>query len=176
MSKKIPSNSDLPDWISEHVPAELAGSTLFRFVVSLRAMNDDGSPRQILVDLLPCIDLDIENLVEQMEHLPAQYAFWAAVHSEVKLAVSVAERSLKIRRGLATKEANKQAQDIGVKLSVETIKIIVESDDELKKADMRLSIVQMHSGKLHHMLEALKMKAELARSLAGFKRQELSNN
>jgi hypothetical protein len=31
---------------------------------------------------------------------------------------------------------------------------------------------QMQAGKLYHMLEALKMKAELARSLAGFKRNE----
>jgi hypothetical protein len=88
------------------------------------------------------------------------------------MGVAVAERKLKMRYGQAIEKINKEYEDRKFKPSVEMMKKIVEKDEALAKADMEYQRSQMQAGKLYHMLEALKMKAELARSLAGFKRNE----
>jgi len=168
---------NLPEWISENIPAELAGSTLFRFNVTLQVRDEATNKAKVVtVDMLPNLDIDMEILEDQMRHIPAQYAYWAAIYSEARLAVGIAERNLKIRRGKATWEVQGKATAENVKLTSEQTKLVVEADDDLVKADLRLQDAQMRTGKLYHMLEALKMKAELARSLIGFKRTERANS
>lgn len=165
------SNQKLPKWIPENIPAEiLKESSLFRFVVPLKQRSQGGE--KVTVDILPDLDLDYEILEEQMEMLPSQYAFWAAAYSEMRLLVAQAERNLKARKGAAIKEITDEAKDNKTKLSADLVKQIVENDKKLVEADIRLQKFQRTTGKLYHMMEALKMKAELARSLAGFKRQE----
>ena len=158
----------LPQWIQENVPSELLNDTsLFRFKVPLISAN-----KKIEVDILFDLDLDYEILEEQMQDIPAQYAFYAVFYSELRLLVARAERNLKARKGQAVQFITDQAKERGTKLIGDSIKQIVEADEKLGIADDRLAKVQMLAGKMYHMLEALKMKAELARSLAGFKRQE----
>ena len=175
----IPNGPKIPDWISERLPPELATSSLFRFKVKLQASvkDDNGiSKRQeIVVDMLPDLDLDYDMLEQQMYNIPSQYAFWAAVYSEVRLAVAVAERKLKARKGEITKLIQKEAASEGVKLSVEQVKMIVESDTRLNEAEMAYQNAQMQAGKLYHTMEALKMKLELSRSLLGVKKKELDS-
>jgi hypothetical protein len=169
---KIPNNDVHSGWIDSNVPDELATSSLFRFEVTLQHNNSDGKRQKIDVDILPDLDIDMEILEEQMQDVPSQYAFWAAVYSELRLSVSVAERKLKVRRGKATKFAQEETKRNGTRISVEQLKLIVESDEELIKADVNLARAHMLAGKVYHMLEALKMKHEISRSLIGLKRAE----
>jgi len=170
---KIPENSVLPAWISDNIPQELVESTVFRFTVKLQAIDPSTyKNRVILVDILPDLDLDYDLLEEEVQTLPAKYAFWAAVYSEARNMVAVAERAVKVRRAEAIKAVQRQAQADKVKFTAEQVKQLVEADALLVQADRKLAEFQMKAGKLFHMLEALKMKAELSRSLAGFKRQE----
>lgn len=158
----------LPHWINENIPRELVDdTTLFRFKVP-----STSAGKYVEVDILPMLDLDYEILEEQMQAIPAQYAFYSVFYSELRLMVARAERNLKARRGAATEFIINEAREKGTKISADSIKQIVEADEKLRLADDRLQKIQMLCGKLYHMLEALKMKAELARSLAGFKRQE----
>lgn len=168
----------LPKWIEENVPDELADSSLFRFNVALQVPDHDdpSKKRQITVDILSDLDIDMEVLEEQMQNLPAQYMFWSAVYSEMRLAVAVAERNLKVRRGSATKYVQKEASDNGVKISIEQLKLIVESDEKLIDADLRLAKAQMVAGKIWHMLKAIEMKHENCRSLIGLKKAEIDKN
>jgi hypothetical protein len=171
--KKIPDNNELPSWIVDNIPDALVESTLFRFEVTLHSIDlATGKGRKINVDILPDLSLDYDILEESVQDLPAQYAFWAAVYSECRNMVAVAERALKIRRARAIKSVQQDATDNKVKFTAEQVKHFVEADEDLVKADLKLQEFQMKAGKLFHMLEAIKMKAELARSLAGFKRQE----
>lgn len=171
--KKIPHNTELPSWITDNVPDALVESTLFRFSVRLNSKDPEtGKNRTIDVDILPDLDLDYDVLEEQMQDLPAQYAFWAAVYSECRNMVAVAERALKVRRAKAIHVVQEDARDNNVKFNAEQVKQLVEADKELVDTDLTLQKFQMKAGKLFHMLEAIKMKAELCRSLAGFKRQE----
>lgn len=173
--RPIPGSTKLPEWIREWVPAELAESTLFRFEVMLQVEEntDTGIKRKtITVDLLPDLDLDYEILEEQMQNLPAQYAFFAAVYSEVRMNVELLERAVKARKGKIVQTMVKEGREEKLKFTADQIKTVLEADDGLVRLDEKLQKFQMQAGKLYHMLEALKMKAELARSLAGFKRQE----
>lgn len=180
---KIPhgKGKNLPTWIQENLPVDLATSTLFRFKVKLQAVDFDPETqkqkrKEIEVDIIPDLDLDYEILEEQMSAIPAQYSFWAAVYSEVRLGVAVAERKLKARKAEVTKIIQKEAAAEGLKLNADTIKIIIEADPRLNEAEMNYQHAQMQAGKLYHMLEALKMKSELARSLLGLKKQERDNS
>jgi hypothetical protein len=180
---KIPNDKRLPRWISENVPTEIVTSTLFRFKITLATtivttVEEDGErvekrvPRTIVVDLLQDLDLDQDIVEQQMEDLPAQYAFWSSVYSEARLVVAQAERILKARRGAVTDLIYNKCVESKVKIPSEQVTRIVENDPELIKADENLSRAQMRCGKMFGMMEALKMKAELAKSLGGFKRAE----
>lgn len=164
----------LPKWIEDNVPQELASSSLFRFDVTLQVVDpeDPTKKKKITVDVLNDLDIEIDVLEEQMQNIPAQYMFWSSVYSELRLAVAVAERNLKVRRGKATQFIQKEAADNGIKISVEQSKVIVEQDKHLTDADLRLAKAQMVAGKIWHMLKAVEMKHEICRSLMGLKKAE----
>jgi hypothetical protein len=187
----------LPDWIGEFVPKELVQSTLFRFNIELQTVRaftckscghrhstkvDDcekcGSSsitrehKKVKIDLLPDLDLDYDKLEILMQEIPAQYAFYSMVYSEARLKVAIEERRLKATKGALIEGVQRRAFNEKIKLTAEQVKAVVEAEPDLQEADHKLNLAQMQCGKLYHMIEALKMKAELARSLAGFKRQE----
>lgn len=172
----------IPPWFERTLAAvapELMASTLFKFKVKLQVMEDDGTgtkPKMLEVNMLPDLELDYENLEQYMQELPAQYAFWAAVYSEVKMGVAVAERKLKMRYGQVMERINKEFEDRKLKPTIEIIKRIVEKDESLAKADIEFQKAQMQAGKLYHMIEALNKKIDLVRSLAGFKKREQYNS
>ena len=156
-----------PSWIDEHIPPELASSTLFRFDARL----PDGTT--ISVDLLQDIDVDYERLERQLEDTPAQYVWYASVLAELKAQVQILERKCKARRGYLTEQAVATAAAAGVRSpAADVVKIMIESDETLNKLEALLAKGQKHANKIHHMVEALRMKSEHLRSLAGFKRQE----
>lgn len=173
------SEKEIPSWFERNlatVAPELLNSTLFKFKVKLQISEDseDGKSKfkHIEVNMLPDLVLDYENLEQLMLDLPAQYAFWAAVYSEVRMGVAVAERKLKMRYGQVMEKVTQEFEDRKIKPTIEVIKRIVEKDESLAKADIEFQRAQMQAGKLYHMIEALNKKVELARSLAGFKRNE----
>lgn len=175
---KMKRDRQLPSWIQEHLPAELADSTLFKFHVQLQvpeardAETGKVTYKSLEVNMLPDLDIDYEMLEHQLSQIPAQYAFWAAIYSELKLGVAIAERKLKARKGKVIERITSEAATAKVKLTSDQVKAIAEADTEIRDAELRFERAQMHCGKIYHMIEAIKLKSELARSLAGFKRQE----
>jgi hypothetical protein len=179
---KIPHKQKLPPWVDANLPPELATSTLFQFMVKLQATEPDPDHpgktrrRSILVDLLPDLDLDYDALQEQMSDIPAIYAFWASVYSEARLGVAIAERRLKARKAEVTRLITEEYRTgVGKPPAAELVKTIVEADPRLNEAELSFQHAQMQVGKLYHMVEALKMKSELARSLLGLKKQDRDN-
>lgn len=169
----IPKRGEIPKWMDENLPEELLGTGLFVFQVNLRVKDPNtGKPRVIKLDMLPDLMCDRETIEYEMEDIPAKYAFWAAIYSELRMNVSVLERAVKIRKGKAIEEVQKRARDENIKFTGEQVKNVVEADNELKKLDQGLATVQMHTGKVWHMIKALEMKGEMARSLLAMKRQE----
>lgn len=166
--------TDYSNWIESNVPQELIKSSLFRFEVTLRVPDPDNPKKnkRITVDILSDLDVDMDILEEQMQNLPSQYAFWSAIYSELRVAVAVAERNLKVRKGRATDEVVRRAKDAGTKVTADQVRQIVEINPALVEADLKLANAHMIAGKIYHMLEAVKMKHEVCRSLIGIKKAE----
>jgi ribosomal protein L40E len=131
--------------------------------------------KKITVDMLPDLDLDYELLEQTMQDIPAQYAFYSMVYSEARMKVALEERKLKAVRGTITRRIQTEASHENVRLTAEQVKSVIEASDDIINADTKLQLAQMQCGKLYHMIEALRIKAELARSLAGFKKQDQNN-
>jgi hypothetical protein len=166
---------NLPPWIVNNLPTELYESTLFKFKVTLQSTTDEGN-KQVEIDVLPCIGIDYENLEDDMVVLPSQYAFFSTVYSEVRLQANLLEKAVKIKKAKLVKKILNEAENNKIRLTQDQLKTIIEADDELNQTEAKYTKKQMQVGKLYYFLEALKMKSELMRSLAGFKKQENFNH
>jgi len=154
-----------PSWISENVQSDIANA-IFRFTVKLP--ND----QTITVDMRTTIDIDFETIEEDLTRTPNQYVFWATVYSEAKARVAIIERAIKIRKGLMTEAVLESAKKDNVRLTEKAVLNVIEKDKKLIELDDTLIKAQKNAGKLWHMTQAIQMKFEAIRSLAGFKRQE----
>ena len=157
----------LPQWFEEHVPAELAASSLFHFNVRLQ----NGTI--CAVDLTQDIDINFEILEEQHEHIPAQYIYWAAIYSELRSAVAVLELKIRSKRRSIVRKVIEEFRNNNSKPPTDKqTGAIVDGDPDLVKAEAELAILQRNCGKVYHMVKAIELRSEHSRSLAGFKRQE----
>lgn len=170
----------LPAWIRDNFEtgaAELVESTLFKFKVRLQVpeTRDDGKIqfKEIVVDLLPDTVLDYENLDQQLTEIPSMYAFWASVYSEVKMGVAIAERKVKMRYAKVYELIQQEYIENGIRPTAEVMKRVVEKDAELARLEIEYQKAQMQAGKLYHMVEMIRMKSELARSMCGIRRAEM---
>jgi hypothetical protein len=152
-------------WFADNVPEDVA-SIVVR--ISVKA-----SGKEISKDFRTDVEIDYDNLEEQLARTPSAFAYWAGVLSEQKMVVGVWERKIKRRRAVVAEQILKASKAEGISLRAADIKELIEADDVLEKLEAELLIAQRSAGKLYNIVEAIKMKSEHLRSLAGFKRQEL---
>jgi hypothetical protein len=155
-------------WFDEYIPEEVANSTLFKFQVNI------NSQQTIDVDIRADLEIDYAIIQSQLEDTPSEFAYWASIYSELRMQVSKIERQIKVRRGKLTDKAIKDATKSGVRLTDKQVQAIIEADDDLIKLELQLIIANKHCGKMFYMVEAIKMKSDNLRSLAGFARQEMA--
>lgn len=156
-------------WFDEYVPTEVANSSLFKFKIVV-------SKDQIIeVDMRADLEIDYRIIQEQLEDTPSEFAYWAAIFSELKMNTTKLERQIKVRRGQLLDSAIKEAMKAGVKLTDKQANTIIEADELLNKLEGKLIILQKHTGKMYFMIEAIRMKSENLRSLSGFAKIEMSN-
>ena len=155
-------------WFDEYVPEEVANSSLFRFQVKI------NSQQTVDVDMRADLEIDYSIIQSQLEDTPSEFAYWAAIYSELKMQVGKIERHIKVRRGKLIDKALKDAAASSVRLTDKQTQAIVEADEDLTKLELRLLIANKHCGKMFFMVEAIKMKSDNIRSLAGFARQEMA--
>lgn len=116
--------------------------------------------------------IDYDSLEEQLAETPAKYAFWSALLGEQKYAVSVLEKQVARRRSKLCEGFQASAQDEGIKLAKHVIDEMVQADTIMFELEARLLQANRTLSKLWVIENALKMKSEHLRSLAGFKREE----
>jgi len=155
-----------PKWFEQYVPEEVANSSLFKFTIVLR-------DRKIQVDMVANLDIDYGNVQQQLEDAPAEFAYWGAIYSELKLQVSLLERHIRSVRGKIAERIVKEAMAAGMRVTDKQVQAIVDADDTVRKLETQYAILQKHTGKAYFMVEALRMKNDNLRSLAGFVRQEM---
>ena len=162
-----------PKWFDEYVPEEVANSTLFKFEVTT-GRDQAGNDQKISVDMRADLDVDYHLVQDQLEDTPSEFAYWAAIFSELKMQVAKIERMVKTRRARLIDEAMKNASAAQVKMTDKQTQAIIEADADLNKLELRLMLANKHAGKMYYMIEAIKMKSDNLRSLAGFARQEMA--
>jgi len=160
------------NWLEQHMPAELVDSKLFKFRAKL------SPTERVDVDLTGDADLDYIRLEEQLEDCPQQLVFWGTIFSHLKAHCAYIERKIKARRAVLTEEATKLVREdkTVAKLTSEQIKTVVEKDEQLNRLEEAYINLQRDTGKVFYMVQAVQMKAENARSLAGFKKLEISGS
>lgn len=164
----MPRNKIQPKWFDDYIPSEVSNSTLFKFMVEI------GKDRKIEVDMRADLEIDYQIIQQQLEDAPSEFAYWAAIYSELKMNVAKLERQIKARRGELTDRAIKAAMDASIKLTDKQIQAMIESDNGLNVLEAKLMLAQKHAGKMYFMVEAIRMKSDNIRSLAGFARNEQS--
>ncbi len=155
----------VPTWIAENAP-ELADTELFKFSVKL------PGGRVIKIDLLQDVDIEFDDLEQHLEQIPAQYVFWASIYSELKHKVTWLDKKISVRRRAVARTTIEQYKSLNIKLTDKQFGVIVDGDEQIIRLDAELALANRNLGKIYHMVEAIRMRSEHCRSLAGFKRQE----
>jgi len=124
-------------------------------------------------DIRPDVTIDYDMLEEQLQQTPATFAFWSMLLAESKKQVAIFERAIQRRKGEVTKMLLDEAKNDGTKLRGSDVKDLIEADDDLNSLNAQLILANRTQSKLFAVVEAMRMKSEHLRSLAGFKRQEL---
>jgi hypothetical protein len=130
--------------------------------------------KEVICDMRADLDIDYALIQQQLEDTPSEFAYWAALHSEVKLQVAIAERKLKTLRGKVASELINECIKGGVKPTDKSIQMAIEADPRISEQETRVALLEKHCGKLYYMVEAIRMKAENVRSLSGFAKIEFS--
>ena len=156
-------------WFNEFVPEEIGSSSLFKFAINI-------GDKRIEVDMRADLDIDYSIIQTQLEDTPSEYAYWAAIYSELKMRVAKLERSIKVKRGQLISTAVKEASEANLRLTDKQVQAIIEADDELNKLESILLLAEKHAGKMWFMVDAIKMKSENLRSLSGFAKTEMAQS
>lgn len=158
-----------PKWFNEYVPEEVSNSSLFKFTVEVT------KGQKVEVDMRADLDIDYHIVQQQLEDTPSEFAYWAAIYSELKMQISKLERMVKARRGKLIDQTVKNAAESQVRITDKQVQALIEADQELNNLEAQLIILNKHAGKMYFMVEAIKMKSDNLRSLAGFARIEMGN-
>jgi hypothetical protein len=155
-----------PQWFQEHVPPEVANSSLFQFNIKL---PDNKSYH---INLIDDVDINFEILEEQHERIPAQYVYWAAIYSELRYAIAKLELKIKSRKHAIVRKMLEEFRARNIRATDKQTAVLLDGDADLVRLEAELIIQQKNCGKVYHMVEAIRLRSEHSRSLAGFKRQE----
>lgn len=183
----------------DHVPFELIDSKVFVFEITLpsvytktcdscKLILDDElticpkcnnnilrrSNRVITIDIKSNVKLNYDNVEYSLQDIPSEMSFWSAVYAEMRYRENIFERVVKSVRSTVYEQILEASKAEGVKLSVDVIKALVEKDNRVNNSENELAKAHMIATKLYYMVEAIKMKADLARTLTSLKRSEYS--
>jgi hypothetical protein len=174
MSSKDRPDRQIPKWFSSFVPEEVSDSSIFRFEITIAGKTKEDA-RTITVDMRADLGIDYTAIQQQLEDTPSEFAYWAAIYSEVKMYVSQLERQVKARRGKIAQILVEEATKNSIKLTDKQLASAIEGDDKLNELEGWLIKMQKQAGKLFFMVDAIRMKCDNLRSLAGFARAEYQN-
>lgn len=162
------------EWFIENVPPEILESTLCRFKIGFIDENNKEKHTH-LVDIPTFVEIDADNIEKHLRDTPAQYAFISEVYAEAKKQLSAIERSIKLRRSKIFKECYEKGGSEKVRLTVEQIKAIVESDEEVTRLEELGFNAESRVSKLFGLLKSVELKNNNIAQLAKMKVQERFN-
>lgn len=155
-------------WFDENLGDDLANQ-LIKIKITV---NDQKVER----DVRPDVIIDYDQLERQLEETPSMFVFWSMLLAEAKKEVATLERVIAVRRGQVTRELLDAAKVENVKTRASDIESLMESDQRIIDLESKLILANRTLSKMFAIVDAIKMKSEHLRSLAGFKKQELRDS
>lgn len=149
---------------------ELYGDDIADIIARVR-IKIGGKAREF--DFTPDVDIDYNILEDQLAEQPAKFAYWSMLLSEQKLIVSRINHLIKVRKAAVIRRNIDAARTGGLKIPKYELDESVELDDKFIDLYKQLIKEELTLSKLYGIVEAMKMKSDNMRSLAGFKRQEM---
>lgn len=152
--------------------------------INLYVKDSDGEKKSIVNhDFVEKLVVNYDALEDELEQLPGIFAFWSALLAEAEEQYNLKKRKAEYKRsqlydaliGIYDEESKKIKDATGQ--GIDNIpqwkaKVMVESDKGLNKTEIEVILAKKQYLKIKTIVEALKMKSEHMRSLAGFKRVE----
>jgi len=132
--------------------------------------------QKIIGNFYPDTEIDYDQLEEQLANMPSKFAFWSVLLGEQKYKVALIEKQISRRRSKLCENFLNEGKEEGVRLTKYLLDELVEADDKMLELDSRLIKENRVLSKLWVVVNALQMKSEHLRSLAGFKKQELRDS
>lgn len=152
-------------WWETEIPSDLAEVLI--------VLNIKVNGKQVTRDWRKDCNIDYEKLEDDLTTMPSIYSFWTAVLSEARKNLRITEYSIDIRKSKVLRDIKVPE---GVKMTVSDKTSIINLDPEMATLTAKQIQLENVVQKLFGIVDALKMKADNLRSLAGFKRAELSGS
>jgi hypothetical protein len=152
-------------WWDKEIPQEISD------VLVILRVKING--KQVTRDWRKDCGVDYDKLEDDLSTMSSIYSFWTAVLSEARKNLRVVEYQIDIRKSKVMREIKVPE---GVKLTVADKENIVNIDPEMGALVIKQIELENIVQKLFGIVDSLKMKADNLRSLAGFKRAELSGS
>ena len=152
-------------WWDKEIPEEISD-----VLVTLRVKVNG---KQVTRDWRKDCGVDYDKLEDDLTTMSSIYSFWTAVLAEARKNLRVVEYQIDIRKSRVMREIKVPE---GVKLTVADKENIVNIDPEMGALIVKQIELENIVQKLFGIVDSLKMKADNLRSLAGFKRAELSGS
>lgn len=155
--------------------------------ISMSVTVDNVKKQVSTGDFLASLVINYDRLQDELEKLPALYSFMTMILAESEAQVNLAKKKSELIRstlhsGLIgryneeTQQIERDTKQSTDKLPQWQAKHIVESDEELNRADVDYIIKRKNYVKIKGIVDALRMKSDHLRSLSGFKRQEMKES
>ena len=139
--------------------------------IVLRITVGDGD-KSISRDVRPDVSVDYDMLEDQLEECPSVLFFYSQMLADQKSKTNIIERQIKIKRSTLVEEFLNNAHQANVNIRRRDIDDLIESDEDLQKLEVQLIISRRTESRLYGIVDAVKMRFDALRSLAGFKREE----
>ncbi len=122
------------------------------------------------------VDVDYDQLETQLEEISSIYSYASSMLADAKTMVSLKKLSVQRARAKIVQEILEDSRQNQNKPPRKTdIDDLIDGNERVVKLTVELIQAERTESKLVGFVQALKMKSEVLRSLAGFKRQELSD-
>jgi hypothetical protein len=152
-------------WWDKEIPQEISD------VLVILRVKING--KQVTRDWRKDCGIDYDRLEDDLADMSSIYSFWTAVLSEARKNLRIVEYQIDIRKSKVMREIKVPE---GVKLTVADKESIINIDPEMGALVVKQIELENIVQKLFGIVDSLKMKADNLRSLAGFKRAELSGS
>ena len=154
-------------WVKKNITVEVAD---YLFNIKVSSLPDRIGVFQ--KDVKDDLAIDYDTLEDQMMEMPEVIAFWDMILASQKAKVASIETSMESLKGQIVRRLVEQGRQEKVDIRRSDLDDMVNADEEMMAKKASFIMESRNEDKLKAVVNGLRIKADMLRSLAGFKREE----